>query len=86
MPSAYPDGRASTGQRADRHARCAEQARRRFALTTFGQSNDGTGRIFLIAWTCGVVAITGLNTWAAFSEKGSLATFTRVPEDDGRAR
>jgi hypothetical protein len=52
-----------------------------FAVTAFGKS-DGGGGGFLIFWCAAVVAITGLNTWAAFSEKGSLATFTRVPEDD----
>jgi hypothetical protein len=32
------------------------------------------------------VAITALNTWAAFSTNGSLATFTRVPDDDRSPR
>jgi hypothetical protein len=54
-----------------------------FGITMFGKSDDGGGRAFLVFWCVGVVAITVLNTWAAFSGKGSLATFTRVPDDDG---
>jgi hypothetical protein len=53
-----------------------------FALTTLGKAHGGAGHGFLIFWICAVVAITGLNTWAAFSEKGSLATFSRVPDDE----
>ncbi len=33
---------------------------------------------FPIFWCVMVVAITSLNTWAAFSKNGSLATFTPV--------
>jgi hypothetical protein len=45
---------------------------------------DGGGAAFLALWCLAGVAIIGFNLWAAFSEKGSLATFTRVPDDDER--
>ena len=56
----------------------------------FGISNfrdaEGGGQGFLVFWCLGVVAITGLNLWAAFSKKGSLATImpfgTDVEDDD----
>ena len=51
-----------------------------FALMTLGKAHGG-GKAFLVFWICGVVAITGINTWAAFSKRGSLATFSRVPDD-----
>ena len=41
-------------------------------------------RLFLVFWCLVVVGITALNTWAAFSEKGSLGTF--VSEDDDAER
>ena len=53
-----------------------------FGISMFGRSDDGGGRAFLIFWCIGVVAITAVNTWAAFSEKGSLATFTRVGDEE----
>ncbi len=43
---------------------------------------DGGGVAFLVLWCAAGVGIIGFNLWAAFSEKGSLATFTRVPDDD----
>jgi hypothetical protein len=47
-----------------------------------GSDLDGGGAAFLILWCTAGIAIIGFNLWAAFSEKGSLATFTRVPDDD----
>ena len=44
-----------------------------FAIVRFADAN-GAGLGFLIFWCVAVVAITGLNTWAAFSKDGSLAT------------
>ena len=49
-----------------------------------GQAAEGLA--FLVFWCAMVVAITALNTWAAFSANGSLATFTRVPDEDDRTR
>jgi hypothetical protein len=46
-----------------------------FGITAFRDSEGGT-LAFLVFWCVVVVAITALNTWAAFSEKGSLATLT----------
>jgi hypothetical protein len=43
---------------------------------------DGGGAAFLALWCVAGLAIIGLNLWAAFAESGSLATFSRVPEDD----
>jgi len=57
-----------------------------FGISAFANSGDGGGRAFLVFWCAAVVAITALNTWAAFSEKGSLATFTRVPDDEDEER
>lgn len=58
-----------------------------FGINAFWDA-PGAGRAFLIFWCFGVVAITGLNTWAAFSKKGSLATIapfgTDVSDDDGK--
>jgi FtsH-binding integral membrane protein len=54
-----------------------------FGLTQFGDAEGGRG--FLVFWCVGVVAVTVLNTWAAFSAKGSLGTWTRVPDDDPSA-
>jgi hypothetical protein len=58
------------------------------AILVFGLVNmldsdlDGGGTAFLVLWCVAGVAIISFNLWAAFSEKGSLATFTRVPDDD----
>ncbi|MGY1812395.1 hypothetical protein [Blastococcus sp. SYSU D00820] len=49
-----------------------------FALTSL---RDGPAW-FLVVWCLFVAGIVGLNLWAAFSRNGSLATFTRVPDDD----
>ncbi|QXG76769.1 hypothetical protein KUM42_04240 [Modestobacter sp. L9-4] len=49
-------------------------------LTQFGGA-EGGGRTFLVVWCIAVVGITGVNAWAAFSEKGSLATYRRVPDE-----
>lgn len=46
-----------------------------FALVNYFQDDEGEGRGFLIFWCFGVVAIVGLNLWAAFSKKGSMGTF-----------
>lgn len=54
-----------------------------FALTSF---DGGENSWFVWFWCAGVVAITTLNTWAAFSEKGSLGTYTRVPDEEERPR
>lgn len=51
-----------------------------FVLTSF---DGGESSGFRCA---GVVAITVLNTWTAFSEKGSLGTCVRVPEDEDPPR
>jgi hypothetical protein len=54
-----------------------------FALTSF----DGGGDSWFISfWCAGVVAITALNTWAAFSDRGSLGTYVRVPDDEESSR
>ena len=50
-----------------------------FALTSF---DGGDSSWFVWPWCAGVVALTGLNTWAAFSEKSSLGTYVRVPDDE----
>jgi hypothetical protein len=42
----------------------------------------GGGAAFLALWCLAGVAIIGLNLWAAFSDKGSLATFTRAYDDE----
>ncbi|RBY90186.1 hypothetical protein DQ244_12000 [Blastococcus sp. TBT05-19] len=57
-----------------------------FGITGFWDS-EGGGKAFLVFWCFVVVAITALNTWAAFSKKGSLATFMPgefVSDDDSR--
>ncbi len=46
-----------------------------FAITAFSRAHKFPLG-FLIFWCVIVVAITSLNTWAAFSKNGSLATFT----------
>ncbi len=46
-----------------------------FAITAFSRPHHFLVG-FLIFWIVMVVAITSLNTWAAFSKNGSLATFT----------
>ena len=43
-------------------------------------------RLFLVLWCTVVVGITALNTWAAFSEKGSLGTFVSDDDDAERDR
>jgi hypothetical protein len=50
-----------------------------FGIAGFGDA-DGGVPAFLVFWCAAVVGITALNTWAAFSEKGSLGTF--VSDDD----
>ena len=45
-------------------------------ITTFDDSPSKAGLVF---WCVGVVAITALNTWAAFSEQG--ATFVSRDDD-----
>ena len=56
-----------------------------FAIVGF-HDTDGPAFGFFVFWCVMVVAITALNTWAAFSKNGSLATFvpfgTTVDEDD----
>ncbi|MGY1605195.1 hypothetical protein [Geodermatophilus sp. SYSU D00815] len=52
-----------------------------FGIVQLASADDGGGRAFLAVWCVGVVAIVSLNLWAAFSQKGSLATFTRVDDD-----
>ncbi len=51
----------------------------------FGISNfrdaEGGAQGFLVFWCLAVVAIVGLNVWAAFSKNGSLATFMPVGSD-----
>jgi len=49
-----------------------------FGITGFRDADGGTPA-FLVFWCAAVVGITVLNTWAAFSEKGSLGTY--VSED-----
>lgn len=54
-----------------------------FAVSEFWGSKgmEGNGKWFLAFWVAGVIAIVGFNLWAAFSERGSLATFTSVEDD-----
>ena len=55
-----------------------------FGIANFGGA-DGGGQGFLIFWCLALVAIIGLNLWAAFSKKGSIATiapFGAEVEDD----
>ena len=55
-----------------------------FGITAF---RDVEGlRLFLVFWCLVVVGITALNTWAAFSEKGSLGTFVSDDDDAERDR
>ena len=53
-------------------------------VTMLGGDLDGGGVAFLVLWCVAGVAIICFNLWAAFSEKGSLATFQRVPDDESR--
>ncbi|WP_040338510.1 hypothetical protein [Candidatus Blastococcus massiliensis] len=50
-----------------------------FGITAFRDA-EGSGLAFLVFW-CAGVGITALNTWAAFSEKGSLGTFVTRDDD-----
>jgi hypothetical protein len=46
---------------------------------------DGSGQAFLVFWCLALVAIIGLNLWAASSTRGSIATiapFGAEVEDD----
>jgi uncharacterized membrane protein YhhN len=52
-----------------------------FGITAFRDAEGGV-LAFLVLWCVMVVAITAVNTWAAFSEKGSLGTFVSQ-DDDG---
>ncbi|NEK56663.1 hypothetical protein GCU56_02080 [Geodermatophilus sabuli] len=55
------------------------------ALIVFGVVAFATGnRAFLVSWCAVVVAITALDTWAAFSRRGSLGTWTRLPDEQDR--
>ena len=55
-----------------------------FGIAAF---HDAEGsRLFLVFWCLVVVGITALNTWAAFSEKGSLGTFVSDEDDAERDR
>ena len=47
-----------------------------------GAARDGGGLAFLVLWCLAGLAIIGMNLWAAFARNGSLATFSRVPDDD----
>ena len=51
-----------------------------FGITAFGDASGGV-LAFLVFWCVVVVAITTLNTWAAFSERGSLGTFVSERDD-----
>ncbi len=54
------------------------------ALTSFDA--DVKNYWFVWLWRTGVVAIAGMNAWAAFSDKGSLGTYIRVPDEEDRPR
>jgi uncharacterized membrane protein YhhN len=54
-----------------------------FGITQFRDLHGG-GLAFLVFWCVMVVAITTLNTWAAFSARGSLGTF--ISRDDDAAQ
>jgi hypothetical protein len=56
-----------------------------FGIVQFGSDHGGGSRAFLVLWCVVLVGIVSLNLWAAFSKRGSLATFTRV-DDDPRAQ
>jgi len=49
-----------------------------------GATRDGEGTAFLVLWCVVGVGVVGFNLWAAFAEKGSLGTFSRVEEDEHR--
>ncbi|NEM04522.1 hypothetical protein [Geodermatophilus normandii] len=51
-----------------------------FGITQLGEASGG-GLAFLVFWCAMVVAITALNTWAAFSGRGSLGTFVSDRDD-----
>ncbi len=51
-----------------------------FGITGFRDA-EGSGLAFLAFWCVMVVAITAVNAWAAFSEKGSLGTFISRDDD-----
>ncbi len=55
-----------------------------FGITSFRDA-EGGGLAFLVFWCAVVVTVTALNTWAAFSEKGSLGTFVSQEDDEPRA-
>jgi hypothetical protein len=58
-----------------------------FGLVSMVNSDpDGGGVAFLVLWCAAGVAIIGFNLWAAFSAKGSLATFTHAPDDEDTGR
>ena len=50
-----------------------------------GATRDGGGVAFLVLWCLVGVAIVGFNLWAAFAKDGSVATFTRVPDEEDAA-
>ncbi len=49
-----------------------------------GAAREGAGVAFLVLWCLAGVAIVGFNLWAAFARNGSVAMFTRVPDDEER--
>jgi hypothetical protein len=51
------------------------------AITSFAHKGFNA---FFVVWCLILVGIVGLNAWAGFSKNGSLATFSRVPDDDSR--
>ena len=60
-----------------------------FGITSFRDAGGGA-QGFLVFWCLAVVAIIGLNLWAAFAKKGSIATImpfgTEVEDDEDSAR
>jgi hypothetical protein len=56
-----------------------------FGLAQFRDADGGVSA-FLLFWCLGVVGITAVNTWAAFSAKGSLGTFVTDEDDEPHAR
>lgn len=53
-----------------------------FALTS---ERGSGGSASLAFWCLGVVAISALNLWAAFSPRGSIGTFEGGPDSDPTA-
>lgn len=49
-----------------------------------GAARDGGGVAFLVLWCLAGVAIVGFHLWAAFARNGSVATFSRMPDDEDR--